>query len=356
MIACHLAARGQRVLLVEKQPDLLRRASFANQARLGPGYSTDLSSPLPARWRAERFHQEFRHCLWHDRPALYAVGRSHPKLTARQFHAYYRQLGIPIEEAPDTCRRMFDPAHIEAVFRARDTIVDVDLLRREIWRRLEASGVQVALSSQVHQVQATRGGRLRVRLDTDGAERVMEVPQVFNCAYTQINRLLQRSRLQPIPLRYELMELALVDVPGHLRTQGVTILSGPCFSLIPFPTTTHHSLSHVRFSPHASWTELGRGQPSPDEILAEVSTQTGFERMRREASRYMPMLGELQYQRSLWEVKAAPDGGQEGCAFFWPHAGLPHFHAALGTRLEAIYDILEAVDRVLPGRSVAIAA
>src|SRR5262249_37221803 len=38
LIACHLRRRYPRVLLVEKQADLLERASYVNQARVHQGY------------------------------------------------------------------------------------------------------------------------------------------------------------------------------------------------------------------------------------------------------------------------------------------------------------------------------
>lgn len=356
MIACRLAARGRRVLLIEKEPDLLLRASFANQARLHLGYTQSIDAAWRLRHNLGRFLNEFRRCCQSHRQTFYAIGRSTPKLTPGQFHAFHHHLGIPIEEAVESIRRLFDPAHIETVFRVHEAIVDAVELRREMWRRIGQSGVQVALATQVEQIQARPGGRLRVRVREGERERVLEVSQVFNCAYSQLNALLHRSQLRPLPLRYELMELALVDVPGGLRNQGVTILSGPFFSLMPFPSTPFHTLSHVRFSPHAAWNELGRDAPSPQEILTEVSRQTGFERMRREASRYMPSLSELRYQRSLWELKAANETDPDAPAVLWPHCGARNLHCVLGTRLDGIYDLLESVDRLVPTQPSSLAA
>lgn len=349
MIASRLGARGQRVLLVEKQADLLTRASFANPARLGLAFPQSIEAGFRNRVALVRFAREFRSCIAAEHPTFYALGRSMPKLTAGQFHLFCRQIGTPVEPAPEVIRRLFDPAHIETVFRVEEATFDAVRLRACLRERLEQAGVEVALETSAEQVQGRADGSLEVLLSSG----VVRVRQAFNCAYSHLNTLLDRSGLPMLPVRYELAELALVEAPGPLRQAGLTILSGPCFSLVPFPSTPHHSLSHVRFAAHSSWSELGRGAPTPDVALAQVAKQTGFDRMRREASRYMPTLGDLRYQRSLWEVKTAALDGEH--VLFRAHAGCRNLHCVLGTRIEAIYDILDRIDPLLP-RAAPVAA
>lgn len=60
-----------------------------------------------------------------------------------------------------------------------------------------------------------------------------------------------------VPLKHGLTELALVEVPDRHRGLGVTVMDGPCFSLMPFPARGLHTLSHVRYTPHAHWYDGG---------------------------------------------------------------------------------------------------
>ena len=61
MIACHLAAKGQRVILLERGENLLERASHNNQARVHQGYHypRSLITGLRSRENYTRFVAEF---------------------------------------------------------------------------------------------------------------------------------------------------------------------------------------------------------------------------------------------------------------------------------------------------------
>ena len=59
---------------------------------------------------------------------------------------------------------------------------------------------------------------------------------VFCCGYAQTNAVAAASGLPVIPLKHELAEMALVEVPPALKQWGVTVMDGPFFSCMPFPT------------------------------------------------------------------------------------------------------------------------
>jgi glycine/D-amino acid oxidase-like deaminating enzyme len=344
MVAAHLAERGGRTLLVENDTELLRRAAVANQGRLHLTFPQSLESARHALDNSRRFAAEFHDCVNADHATFLAVGRSAPKVTAAQLHTFYRQLGVAIDVAPEPVRRLFDPAHIDAVFRVEEAVIDAAKLRRRMEDRLAMSGAEVRLETDAHEVKPLVGGSLRVTLSSG----VVHARRVFNCADSRLNTLHHRSGLPPLPLRHELAEVVFVDVPSPLKQAGLTILSGPFFSLTPSPSMPYHALSHTRFAPHAGWGDLGPDAPTPDEILAKVAHQTGFERMRREATRYVPCLGDLRYQRSAWEVKTFPLDGDASFAF-QPHAGCRNLHAVLGARIDGVYDLLDWVRQLLPG-------
>jgi glycine/D-amino acid oxidase-like deaminating enzyme len=352
MIAAHLAAQGDRVLLVEKHAGLLQRASFANQARVHQGYHypRSLVTGYRSRINYARFLDEFRPAIDAGFAKFYAIGRAFSKVTAAQFHLFCRRIGAPIEQAPEAISRLFDPAHIEAVFRVEEAAFDAVKLRELMERRLANTRVEVALETVAEEVTGQADRSLRITLHSGETSRQVHARRVFNCTYSQLNDLLYRSGLPAVPLKHELAEMALVEVPGPLRRTGVTVMCGPFFSLMPFPSTSWHTLSHVRYTPHASWGELGPDGPSPHEVLEQVAKQTGFERMRRDAARYMPCLDGLSYQRSLWEVKTVlpvNDNDDGRPILFQTHVGVRNLHCVLGAKIDNVYDILEQIDQLL---------
>lgn len=78
---------------------------------------------------------------------------------------------------------------------------------------------------------------------------------VFNCTYSAINKIISASRLPIIPLKHELAEMALVEVPEPLKHLGITVMCGSFFSIMLFPPRGLHTLSHVRYTPHFYWQE-----------------------------------------------------------------------------------------------------
>jgi hypothetical protein len=123
-------------------------------------------------------------------------------------------------------------------------------------------------------------------------------------------------------------------------------MDGPFFSLMPFPSTPYHTLSHVRYTPHASWRDEPGAYRSQDEVLAAEPRQTAFPFMMRDAARFLPAVAECRYRDSLWEVKTLlprneSDDGRP--ILFLPHHGLRNYHVVLGGKIDNVYDVLERI-------------
>src|SRR5262249_60709325 len=94
----------------------------------------------------------------------------------------------------------------------------------------------------------------------------------LNCTYSRLNHVLSASKAELIPAKHELTELALVRPPDALDGAAVTVMDGPFFSLMPYPSRGLHTLSHVRYTPHYSWHD------KPDAPLVEIRTLGGRSR------------------------------------------------------------------------------
>jgi hypothetical protein len=170
---------------------------------------------------------------------------------------------------------------------------------------------------------------------------------VFSCTYAQTNRVLAASGLPLIPLVQELTEMALVRVPGPLLGLGVTVMCGPFFSVMPFPPRGLHSLSHVRYTPHAAWTEGGPGYRPAYEEMAARPRRSHYPWMVRDAARYLPLLRDCVYEDSLWEVKtvlprSAADDSRP--ILFRRDHGLVNFHCVLGAKIDNVFDLLDELE------------
>ncbi|XXF80654.1 FAD-dependent oxidoreductase [Myxococcaceae bacterium GXIMD 01537] len=349
-LARHLSRFMGRVLLVERDEAPLRRASYANQARVHNGYHypRSLLTALRSRVNFERFVADYAECITHDFEKLYPIAASFSHVTANQFRIFCERIGAPIERAPDEARALFDPRLVEDVFLVKEFAFDAVKLRQRVERELAEAGTEVRLRTEAVKLKPWKDGSIEVHLRSGGVEDAVLGRYVFNCTYARLNPILAASGLPTIPLKYELTEMALVEVPPELKTRGVTVMCGPFFSVMPFPSKGLHTFSHVRYTPHHSWQDRADGiARDPYLHLEGWPLRTQFESMLRDARRFLPALDGVRYVESLWEMKTvlpASEADDSRPILFKRDHGLKNLICLMGGKIDNIYDVLHEVD------------
>lgn len=350
-IACLLRQEGRRVVLLDRAPKLLTRASYANQARVHNGYHYPRSvlTALRSHVNFGRFIDEFRPCIDDSFQMYYAIARQHSKVTARQFERFCRAVGAPLAPAPAGVTARFDDALTEAVFAAEEFAFDAIKLAAEMHARLAHHAVDTRLGHALTALQRTEQGLLATIETEDGTTQVA-ARHVFNCTYSNINGVLALGGRPRIPLKHELTEMALVDVPASLKHEGVTVMCGPFFSIMPFPSTPWHTLSHVRYTPHGEWHDR------PAEALRFANDPEIFEKtshfpsMIRDAARYLPELAACTQRGSLWEIKTVlpQNESDDGRPILWKRdAEWPQLISVMGGKIDNIYDMAAEISSLL---------
>ena len=338
---------GGSVVIVEQEPDIMLRASYNNQARVHNGYHYPRSvlTALRSRINAPRFLAEFKDAIFASSEQYYAVSRRQSNVTASQFAQFCRRIGADLRPAPAEVKKLFNDEFIEAVFGVTEHAFDAGRLRECLRERIAAAGVKVLTRTEATRIRP--GATLMVETQDlrSGAPRTLRGRYLYNCTYSRLNRILSQSGLQTIRLQHEATEIALVELPPRLRHLSITVMCGPFFSIMPFPPLGLSTLSHVSYTPHYEWTddpeEGGYNPQSPTFPLP-----TRFDRMRRDAARYLPALRELSYVRSLWEIKTIlPQSGVNDSRpiLFKRDPAAPNVVSILGSKIDNIYDLDEAL-------------
>jgi len=237
------------------------------------------------------------------------------------------------------------------VFAVEEYAFDAVRLREMMWARLRAAGVEVRLGSEVRRIGRAPAGGLAVECRGPAGDDSLVADRAFNCTYSQLNPLLVRSGIAPIPLKHEVTELALVRMPEPLAEIGITVMCGPFFSCMPFPSRGLHSFSHVRYTPHTSWQDRGGEVLDAHQLLAETRWHSRFPLMLRDATRYLPALADCQHVDSLFEVKTVLPASErdDGRPILMEHdVGLPGLTCVLAAKIDNVFDMLDAVS--LPAR------
>ncbi len=349
-LAEHLSKCGHDVRLIEKEDRFMSRASYANQARVHNGYHYPRSvlTALRSRISFPRFVNEFRQCVVSEFAKYYLIGRPLGKVTARQFQKFCERIGAKCEVAPNNIRALASPTLIEACFSVVEYAFDAIMLRNIMLERLAASTVSSSLCTSVESVrQQSDGLTVTMRHERSDEPTLEYADHVINCTYSRTNYVLQRSTIDLIPLKHELTELCLVEVPAELQRVGITVMCGPFFSVMPFPPAALHSFSHVRYTPHYEWRD-GDGSDYEDAHakLLSAKRNSAWTYMKADAARYLPLLSECEYRSSLWEVKTIlprSESDDSRPILFLPHHGLRGFHCVMGGKIDNVYDAVEAL-------------
>lgn len=334
-----------RVCLLERGGALLERASHVNQARVHRGYHYPRSFVTAFRSQANfrRFVAEYPQAVRSDFLKLYAIARRNSKVSALQFSRFCKAIAAPLRRAPEEWARHFNAQLIEDVFVTEEYAFDAVALARRMGEDLAAAGVMLRFHCDVSRIRAAEAGRLAVEVESVHDGRfAYQARCVFNCTYSGLDRHRAAAACKATALKHELTELALVEAPAPLADVGVTVMDGPFFSMMPFPSRGLHSLSHVRYTPHR---ELDAAESvEPAAALASAPRRSRVDRMLRDAARYLPLVAHARHVESLFEtktvlVKNEKDDGRP--ILFERHVELPRCYSILGAKMDNIYDVLE---------------
>ncbi|WP_136637806.1 FAD-dependent oxidoreductase [Pseudooceanicola onchidii] len=343
-LALYLRSLSKRVLLVEASSRLMTRASRVNQARVHTGfhYPRSAVTAVKSMLLHRRFLRDFPEAVVDDFQMLYAIARRRSKVTAKKFYRMFRDMGAPIEPASPNQMALFDNHMIEAAFACFEVAFDYSVLERLMSERLSASGIDLRLSTRVVSV-SDRPDDVVVQL-SNGTE--ITGRYAFNITYSQINTILGSAGLPEAQLKHELAELALITPPLELERTGVTVMDGPFFSCMPYPSENLYSLTHVRYTPHESWADTADRTRDPHAYLDRRSLETRYPYMLRDAQRYMPCLADSRYSHSIFDVKTVliKNEQDDGRPILYQQKPADcRVISILGGKIDNIYDLFELV-------------
>jgi glycine/D-amino acid oxidase-like deaminating enzyme len=348
-VAQYFAANGKKVHLIETEKDFMTRASWANQARIHNGYHYPRSvlTAMRSHRSFPNFIDQFEDCVVNDFDKYYMVGKILSKVSATQFKQFVHRIGAPIDSAPREIKKLVNRNLIEDVFKVKEVAFDADKLRVTMVERLQDLQVECHTETRALSV-SSEAGLLLTNAIAKGKQAIeWQSDQVFNCTYSMLNELNNESGLKIIPLKHEMTEMALVEVPHEIRKIGITVMCGPFFSCMPFPPKKLHTFSHVRYTPHMDWNDSGEKQYlSPHLIGNDYDKTSWWSHMKKDAIRYLPILDQCEYQDSIWEVKTVLPSSEIDDSrpiLFKPNYMLKGYHCIMGGKIDNVYDVISAI-------------
>ena len=342
-LALFLRSVSARIALVERSDSLLGRASRVNQARVHSGfhYPRSALTAVKSLMLHRRFAADFPDAIVDDFSMIYAIAKRRSLVSANRFYRMFTKMDAPITPANGTQSALFSSDMIEAAFACHEIAFSYPRLREHLMSRLDERAIDLNLGSEVVSLSIEENA-VNAHL-SDGSE--IRARYVFNVTYSQINQVRREAELPPASLKHELTELALIEPPEELRRIGITVMDGPFFSTMPYPSEALYSLSHVRYTPHRGWID-GVTSLSPYSVLEQTRPQSHARHMIADSARYLPCLTQAEWKKSLYEVKTVltKNESNDGRPILYRRrpAG-SRVISILGSKIDNIYDLFDLI-------------
>jgi glycine/D-amino acid oxidase-like deaminating enzyme len=336
VIGYKLAQAGATVVVYEAASDLGHGASWANQARVHGGYHypRDVRTGARSRRGLKRFINDFGSSIFRDFTMLYGIARHNSKVNTSQFEAFCNRIDAPYSPPTPEVSKIFNEELISGVYQVEEPAFNSDVLLLEARQRLLDSGALLFLSEPVERV--IEGNENFTVCLQSGVSEIFNY--VLDCTYSNLGTLFEPARPLADTLKIERAEICLVSAPKSLESLGITVMDGPFFSCMPFPTRGSHSFTHVSYTPRRTRTSKLR-EP-------ETEDSSAFLRMKLDALRYVPAIAELEHQDSIFVDKAIltsselddarpvliHEAGQQG-----------RYLSILGSKIDTVYDAVDSI-------------
>lgn len=337
----YFASQGKKVLILEKEQEAMSKASANNQARVHNGYHYPRSFLTANRSHQsfDRFCQEYSGAIYKEFDSLYAIPKNFSKVNSKQFKNLFERIGSPIKSNEYYKNNLFNKSLIESVFLVQEYCFDHIKLRNIALNDYLELGGEILYNITVHHVQEFSDNFIKVST-VDGQFFLSR--KVINSTYSNLNYINFNSGFELLPLKHELTEMIMVKPPRELNGISITLMCGNFFSFMPFPSSGNYTLSHVRYTPHFTWSDTITPFIESTNILSKevISNQ---KLIIADSSRFVPLIGECEYLSSIWETKTVlvqSESNDSRPILFKPHFNLKNYFCLMGGKIDNIFDII----------------
>ena len=345
--------RGNRVLLLEKEPSPFTRASYSNQARVHMGYHypRSISTALKAKGYFDRFNRDFGFCVVDEFEQVYSISSTFSWTDTGQFAKFCRDAGIFYSQVyPE---RYFKPNMCDGAFLTKEYAYDANILREYLLDKIgEYPNIELRFSINIFEILNDEEVFI---IKTN--ESTYSSGFVLNVTYASVNQIHALLGYAPFNIKYKLCEIILCNVSDNFRNLGLTVMDGMFFSIMPFGKTGYYSLTSVSFTPHQTSYEsrpafdcqkASGGYCSPGMLgncnLCPAKPQTAYPNMSQLVRKYLRDEFRFEYVKSLFSIKPVlkvSEIDDSRPTVIRKLCDKPAFYSVLSGKINTVYDLEE---------------
>ena len=305
--------KGQKILVIEKDAEAFKRATYINQARVHMGYHypRSLSTAIKSAKYFERFNKAYGFSELTEFDQIYATSSKFSWTDADQFRKFCKAANIKCEDVP--IGKYFKEGACDGSFLTKEYTYDAQILKHYFLEELaKLKNVEIKYNCDIEKI-TKREDVYEITLKTG---EIFQTPFLLNATYASVNQILNMLGLEPFKIKYELCEIILCTVSENLKNTGITVMDGPFFSIMPFGKTGYHSLTSVTFTPHITsydtlptfeCQERSNGFCTPEKLGncndCPAKPKTAWSYMSNLAKKYLKDEYKFEYKESLFSMK-----------------------------------------------------
>lgn len=298
-------ARHFDVTLFERHDSLLTEASFLNQWRHHSGfhYPRSLETIEEVQRTKADFESVYESAILRDVEAFYAVSAWGNEISAQRYVATCRANGLKYTEVAPPADIVY-PERVSVCLRTDEAVVEIGRLSDLLMKSLRGQArVELRLGAEVSSGKLLADGRKQIELNGSASP---EAPFDFlvNATYANSNRVASWFGFPMRPLRFDLLEMAVVEIPDARRFM-MTILDAPFTSLTTMGSGQRFMLSHIHQSILAS-------EVTPDGMPPKWKDWTSNrDNLVRHGLRYLPLLKRARHVESRVGVRTVEANSED---------------------------------------------
>lgn len=236
--------RSFQIDLIERESDIMQKASLCNHNRLHLGYHY-LRSYSTAEQSLEgllSFMFNYGEAAIYQFPNYYAIAKEGSRTNTAEFKDFCTKVGIGFDEEYPS-EQLLNPDKVESCFRVPEPVFDYSTLKEIVERRIHASSnINLFFNTECRKVSKSNG---LFNADLNG--KICEYDVVVNVTYNNINLINKSLGVCQDQLRFEHVFIPFFLYPSEKI--GLTIMDGEFCSVMPKGNNKNEFLLyHVKHS------------------------------------------------------------------------------------------------------------
>ncbi len=355
--ALYCGKNNENVLVLEKDDQAFKRATYINQARVHMGYHypRSYSTAIKSANYFEKFNKDYGFSILTDFDQIYATSKHFSWTNSKQFKKFCDNAKIMCEEVPTD--KYFNTGMCDGAFLTEEYTYDAHILRDYLLEEISKySNIEIKYSVDIKKIYRQDN----VYTIVDSENNKYSAPFVLNSTYASTNEINKMLGFEPFKIKYELCEIILCEVNDEFKNTGITVMDGPFFSIMPFGKTGYHSLTSVTFTPHqTSYDELptfgcqarSHGFCTPEKLGncndCPAKPESAWESMSTMARKYLKDKYQFKYVKSLYSMKPilmASEIDDSRPTVIKKYSSNPTFVSVLSGKINTVYDLEEILN------------